>query len=854
MKGKTSPITTEYRYGFHDEGRPVYQTAPGLSSAVVEEISSIKKEPGWMRRFRLGALKVFEAKPMPSWGADLSAINFAKIIYYVRPWEKQANSWEEVPPEIKATFEKIGVPEAEKKFFAGAAAQYDSEVIYHAINKNLAAKGVIFTDMDTGLREHPEIVKKYFGTIIPVGDNKFAALNSACWSGGSFIYVPPGVKVDMPLQAYFRINAEGMGQFERTLIIADEGSEVHYLEGCFGKGTTITANPSYKPIEAMEIGDKVLTHHGRYKRVYHTQKRPYTGDLYTIKAFGDPSLKTEVTDEHPFLYVRRQFKRDRNRQWVPKWGVPKELKRLDYLVVPIVKTVRTNRFCEFEVEVAKRGNKWLIAHKERIKSKEKVRIPSNKDFFTLIGYYLAEGSISSGYYLNFSFGLHEKAKIREVEKLLKKVLGVSKVLRSRHKSNNGLSLVVSSVRLAQVFKKFGTSAATKSVPHWVMLETPAKQAALIRGYFNGDGNYYGRQNKHGFKEIFRMNTVSSLLARQMRDMLLRLGIAAFIHARDRKKENRQTMYTIGIGGKYMIPFGKVVGIDVNPKVHGHRRASMFGLMKNYAFFPINSITKRRVSNFPVYNFSVENDETYVANSVAVHNCTAPVYSRDSLHSAVVEIIAKPYSRVRYTTIQNWSRNVYNLVTKRARAEEGAFVEWVDCNLGSRVTMKYPSVILAGRGSRADTLSIAMAGPGQHQDSGAKMIHLASDTRSNVVAKSVSFGGGRTSYRGLARVVRGAKNAKLSVRCDALLMDPASRSDTYPTMKIDEQQSHVEHEAKISRIGEKELFYLRSRGLSEIDAASLIVGGFFEPLVKYLPVDYAVEMNRLIKMEMEGSVG
>lgn len=460
------PVKTGYKYGFRDEAKPAYQIKPGLSADVVREISSLKSEPEWMRRFRLDALKVFEAKPMPEWGANLSAIDFDKIVYYVRPWGKKANSWDEVPAEIKTTFERIGVPEAERRFFAGATAQYDSEVIYHAVRKNLSSKGVIFTDMDTGLREHPEIVRKYFGTIIPVGDNKFAALNSACWSGGSFIYVPPGVKVEMPLQAYFRINAEGMGQFERTLIIADEGSEVHYLEGC----------------------------------------------------------------------------------------------------------------------------------------------------------------------------------------------------------------------------------------------------------------------------------------------------------------------------------------------------------------------------------------------------TAPVYSRDSLHAAVVEIIAKPHSRVRYTTIQNWSNNVYNLVTKRARAEEGAFVEWIDCNLGSRVTMKYPSVILAGRGARADTLSIAMAGPGQHQDSGAKMIHLASDTRSNVVAKSVSFGGGQTSYRGLARVVRGAKNSKVSVRCDALLMDPQSRSDTYPTMKIDEQETHVEHEAKVSKIGDKQLFYLRSRGLSEIDAASLIVGGFFEPLVKYLPVDYAVEMNRLIKLEMEGSVG
>lgn len=465
---KPGNITTqsEYEFGFRVEHEPVFHSSPGLSMKTVEEISSVKGEPEWMREYRKSALRVFEKKEMPPWGADLSGIDFQKIFYYVKPWDRTARSWDEVPQEIKTTFERIGVPEAERKFFAGAAAQFDSDVIYHAVKERFARQGVIFTDMDSALKEHPELVKRYFGTVIPIGDNKLAALNSAAWSGGSFVYVPPGVKLDMPLQAYFRINAENFGQFERTLIIADEGSDVHYLEGC----------------------------------------------------------------------------------------------------------------------------------------------------------------------------------------------------------------------------------------------------------------------------------------------------------------------------------------------------------------------------------------------------TAPVYSTNSLHAAVVEIIARPHARVRYTTIQNWSKNVYNLVTKRAIAEEGAFVEWVDCNMGSKVTMKYPSVILRGRGARADTLSVALAGRGQHQDAGAKMIHVAPDTRSNVLSKSVSFGGGRTSYRGHSKVIRGAKNVRMSVRCDALLLDPESRSDTYPTLTVDEEDTRVEHEATVSKIGEKELFYLRSRGLSEVEAASLIVSGFFEPLTKTLPIDYAVEMNRLINLQMEGSVG
>ncbi len=458
--------SSEYHYGFHDERVPAYATSPGLSHRTVEEISALKNEPAWMRSWRLDALKVFEAKTLPSWGADLSSLDLGKIVYYANIGQNRAQSWDEVPADIKRTFERLGVPEAERKFFAGVSAQYDSDVIYHAVRDRLARTGIIFTDTDSALREHPELFRKYFGTVIPVGDNKFAALNSAVWSGGSFIYVPPGVKAEMPLQAYFRINTRNMGQFERTLIIADEGSEVHYIEGC----------------------------------------------------------------------------------------------------------------------------------------------------------------------------------------------------------------------------------------------------------------------------------------------------------------------------------------------------------------------------------------------------TAPRYSADALHAAVVEVVALPHARVRYTTVQNWSGDVYNLVTKRARAEEGAFVEWVDCNLGSKVTMKYPSVVLAGRGARADTLSIAMAGPGQHQDTGAKMIHIAPDTHSNVVSKSVSFGGGRASYRGMSRVVRGAARSRVSSRCDALILDGTSRSDTYPTQKIDEAGTRVEHEASVSRLGERELFYLRSRGLSEIDASSLVVAGFFEPLMKYLPVDYAVEMNRLIRMQMEGAVG
>jgi len=464
---KQAPIIkTDYKYGFSKPEKSVFGTPKGLNPNVVEAISNYKNEPKWMREFRLKSLKIFEGKGMPTWGADLSSINFDEITYFLSPSDKQAKTWEEVPQDIKDTYDKIGIPEAEKKFLAGVGAQYDSEVIYHNLKKKWESLGVIFLDTDTALKKYPEIFKEYFGKMIPPLDNKFAALNSAVWSGGSFIYVPKGVHVDIPLQAYFRINAVNFGQFERTLIIADEGSFVHYIEGC----------------------------------------------------------------------------------------------------------------------------------------------------------------------------------------------------------------------------------------------------------------------------------------------------------------------------------------------------------------------------------------------------TAPIYATDSLHAAVVEIYVKKGARVRYTTIQNWSNNVYNLVTKRAFVEEEGIMEWVDGNIGSKITMKYPSVWLRGKGAKGEILSLAFAGKGQYQDAGGKAYHLAPYTTSTITSKSVSVGGGRTSYRGLVRVNPGAIGSKSFVRCDALLLDELSRSDTYPTNEIFEEDVTIGHEASVSKIGEDQLFYLMSRGLDENKSASLIVNGFIEPIVKQIPMEYAVELNRLIELSMEGSVG
>jgi Fe-S cluster assembly protein SufB len=456
----------DYKFGFSMPENYHFKSRRGLDREIVEEISYMKGEPQWMRDFRLRALRIFERKALPTWGADLSEIDFQNIFYYIKPMENQGRTWDDVPADIKTTFDRLGIPEAERKFLAGVGAQYESEVVYHSLREDLEKQGVIFLDMDSGLREHPDIIREYFGTVIPPADNKLSALNSAVWSGGSFVYVPEGVHVEIPLQAYFRINAENAGQFERTLIIAEPGSYVHYVEGC----------------------------------------------------------------------------------------------------------------------------------------------------------------------------------------------------------------------------------------------------------------------------------------------------------------------------------------------------------------------------------------------------TAPTYSSDSLHSAVVEIIVKRGARVRYTTIQNWSKNVYNLVTKRTSVYGEGTMEWVDGNLGSKVTMKYPSCYLLEPGAKGEILSVAFAGDGQHQDAGGKIVHAAPHTTGTISSKSISKGEGRTSYRGLVKIYPGMAGCKTHVNCDALLLDTASRSDTYPYMEIEEDDVTVTHEATVSKIGEEQLFYLMSRGIAEDEARAMIVRGFIEPIAKELPMEYAIELNRLIELEMEGSVG
>lgn len=847
---------TEYQYGFHDDVKYLHKTEKGLSEDVVRRISKIKDEPTWMLDKRLEALRVFHSKPMPAWGANLSEINFDDIIYYASATDKPARSWDDVPEKLKQTFEKLGIPEAERKFLAGAGAQYDSQVAYHQLREDLEKKGVIFLDMDSGLKEHGDVVKKYFGSVIPSFDNKFSALNTAVWSGGSFLYVPKGVHVDVPLQAYFRINTKNMGQFERTMIIAEPGSSVHYLEGCFTKGTPIQTQQGRKAIEDIQVDDRVLTHKGHFRRVKNTQVRPYDGKLYRISYWGDSSEVLEATQEHPFLAASKQKSEYTSTSFEPRWVKASDLRKGDYLAIPIDRSVEAKEYRTFTVKAYNYHTRSFYP--------KKLVFKMDADFFRLIGYYLAEGTVTHGHYLHFTFNVKERDCIEDVKSLLQKYFGKKPIEMAEY--NRGVSLILCSTDAARVFEPlFGKHAANKHVPDWFMFESPEKQAELVKGFWRGDGSYRSTRFDSGLKNNFRMNTISLRLARQLRDMLLRLDIFAGLNVW-KKSGNRQDSYALHIGGQYVIPFAKLVGtmevVLADGKVQQAmplrqsmgRCVSFAQIVDDYAFVPIRSIEVSSVRNVPVYNFSVDEDESYVAGGVAVHNCSAPQYTSDALHSAVVEIIALEGSRVQYTTIQNWSGDVYNLVTKRAKAYKDATVFWLDGNLGSKATMKYPSVLLMEPGARGEVVSIAFAGKNQHQDAGAKIYHFAPNTSSLITSKSISKDGGRTTYRGLLYVAPNASNVKSNVECDALILDEDSASDTVPYMQIQNDDVSISHEATVSKLDSQKLFYLQSRGFSEEKAKQLLVQGFIEPFVRHLPMEYAVELNRLIDLEMEGSVG
>ncbi len=812
------------RYGFSDKTEYTYKTEKGLSENVVREISKVKGEPDWMLEKRLTGYKVFKNKPVPTWGADLSGIDFDDVYYYLKPTGKKEDAWEKVPEDIKKTFDKLGIPEAERKFFAGAEIQYDSEVVYGHVREELDKQGVIFTDTDSAIKKYPELVKKYFGTVIPASDNKFAALNTAVFSGGSFIYVPKGVKVAMPLQAYFRINAEKAGQFERTLIVADEGSDVTYIEGCLPADELVSRGDTFQRIDTIKEGDAVPTHTGGTQKVNKKFIHLHKGTMLEIMPLSKGN-SFKLTGEHPVLCVKRKNvleKRKPRKNWKP------EVSTMSLLSIdPEFVKAENLEEGDFIVYVAPKLTKNDPQFDETT--------------LKILGLYLAEGSVSSNKALHgiksvsFSFGKSKKESLlaNEVNLLIHEKGFKSSVCRSK----GGYYIVSSYAKelVALCEDNCGKGAKTKLLSEKIMKLPALKQKILIDYYWKGDGNIYHRYGK----DMLRASTASRFLAYQIQEILARNGIFANLNIR-RGGFDTILGRKIERSDQYIIEYteGKKIG-EVRKK-------------GNTFFVPIKQIKKYEFNDL-VYNFSVNKDESYLVKGFAVHNCTAPIYMSSSLHSAVVEIIVHKDAHVRYVTIQNWSRNVYNLVTQRAFAYENAHMEWIDANIGSKVNMKYPSVYLKERGAKGEILSVAVAGENQVQDSGGKMLHLAPDTTSKIISKSVSKKNGVSSYRGQLYVAKNASNVKSTVRCDALLLSKESKTNTYPYMDIKTDDATITHEAVVGKIGDEQLFYLMSRGLTEEEALTTIVLGFIDPLTKALPMEYSLELKRLIKLDTSNSV-
>jgi Fe-S cluster assembly protein SufB len=827
MASRPDIVSSEYQFGFHDEVDYLEETGSGLNRGTVEAISRFKDEPQWMLDFRLRSYEHFLKRPMPGWGADLSQIDFDKIVYYRKPSEGEEKSWDDVPDKIKQTFERLGIPEAERKFLAGVGAQYDSEVVYHSVREELSKLGVVFMGTDQGLREYPEIFRKYFATVVPPEDNKFAALNSAVWSGGSFVYVPKGVEVPLPLQAYFRINAENTGQFERTLIVVDEGAKVHYIEGCLSDSELVSLGDDMVPVAEVTAGDRVMNSAGVEADVSAVRRRSYSGDMLRIVPVSVGN-GFEVTPEHPILALRRRRAAVwKGSGWVmdeaafhtsePEWIPAGELKVGDLLCFPVA-------------------------------AKQKDHRDLSDDLLRFLGYYLAEGSafengVSKVPTVRLSFNLAERDKVEDARALMSRLTGKTAGVYEVPARHEAQVYVYSRELMELCLEHCGSGSASKRLSADLMELPPQRQRLFVETYMRGDGSRHVRKGGTG-RVLVRASTTSRTLAFQLQEIFARLGRFVGINVRKALVETMSDGRTIRHAEAYVIHFSEDPG---NKNV-------WFDAGRNCFWVPIRRVDSRPYEGW-VYNLEMASaPNAYLARGFAVHNCTAPIYTTDALHAAVVEVIALPDSKVRYTTIQNWSNDVYNLVTKRAHAHARATVEWVDANTGSKRTMKYPSIFLRGEGATAEVISVAVAGDGQHQDTGAKAIHLAPNTRSRIISKSISKGLGRTTYRGQVKVVPGATGVVTSVRCDALLLDDGSRSDTYPYIDIQEDDTTMTHEATVGRISQDQIFYLMSRGLTENEATNLVVQGFLEVFTKELPMEYAIEFNRLVKMEMEGSLG
>jgi Fe-S cluster assembly protein SufB len=831
----TALLGRGYQHGFVTE-IDADTVPPGLDEDVVRLISRKKGEPAFLTEWRLKALRHWFTMREPHWAhLKVAPIDYQAISYYSAPKAKKdaPKSLDEVDPKLLETYEKLGVPLHERARLAGVAvdAVFDSVSVATTFKERLAEAGVVFCPFSEAVRTHPHLIEQYLGSVVPYTDNFFATLNSAVFSDGSFVYVPRGVRCPMELSTYFRINAANTGQFERTLIIADDGAYVSYLEGCLPGWEEVSYGDEMRCVRDVAIDDVVLNERGEETGVAKIMRRGYRGELVEIIP-RSAANRFHLTPEHPVLGIRRQTVQKGTRgpkRWPdidpaklaatePDYIPAGELRPGDLLVFPVNQ----------------------VAHDD----------PSlSDDFLRLLGYYVAEGCVIkfNGYdAAEFCVGSHEPHLADDIAALLTRCTG-KRPNRFEDKKKNGLYVVLYSRELCERLAEHGGKYAKgKRFSKAVMDLPPHRQKLAIDTYYLGDGSV----GRHGTLTTIRCATVSKTLVFQLQEMLARQGIFAYMGSREAFDETMKDGRLIHHSKRYTLFHCE--------KTRGPRAIRRDG----YFLVPIRQINRQPYDGF-VYNFETrEEPHSYLVKGFAVHNCTAPQRDENQLHAAVVELVALNEAYIKYSTVQNWypgdaegRGGIYNFVTKRGECRgRNSHISWTQVETGSAITWKYPSCVLKGEGSIGEFYSVATVNNHQQADTGTKMIHVGRDTKSTIVSKGISAGHGQNTYRGLVKVLPSAHGARNFTQCDSLLMGGKCGAHTFPYVEVKNPSATVEHEASTSKISDEQLFYCRARGISEEDAVNMIVSGFCKSVFKELPMEFAVEAQNLLAVSLEGAVG
>jgi len=828
-------VARQYKHGFVTE-IDSDTVPPGLDEDVVRLISRKKGEPAFLTEWRLKALRHWLTMREPHWShVRYPAIDYQAISYYSAPKARTdgPKSLEEVDPKLLATYEKLGVPLHERARLAGVAvdAVFDSVSVATTFKERLAKAGVIFCPFSEAVRGHPELIEQYLGTVVPHSDNFYAALNSAVFSDGSFVYVPKGVRCPMELSTYFRINAAKTGQFERTLIIADDGAYVSYLEGCLPADEEVTYGDELRCVRDVAIGDTVLNSLGEEAQVSKIMRRGYLGELIAITP-RSPANRFSVTPEHPVLVIPRAGVQGTSRG-------PNRLADLD-----------ARKLEQAQPQFVRAGDLGvgdLLCYP--INKVERDDSSLSDDFLRLLGYYVAEGCVTrfNGCpAVEWSFGAHEPALIEDVCRLVEKLTGKRpSVTHDRRK--HGIYLVTYSKELCFLMETHGGKYAHgKRFSKTVMDLPPARQKLALDTYYSGDGSVAQRGTLRGIRAV----TVSRRLAFQLQEISSRTGVFVFIHERKAFAETMRDGRTIQHRDAWVL---------YHSEGARSRRAIRHGDM---FLVPILKIERTPHEGY-VYNFeTVSAPHSYLVKGFAVHNCTAPQRDENQLHAAVVELVALNDAQIKYSTVQNWYPGdengiggIYNFVTKRGECRgRNSRISWTQVETGSAITWKYPSCVLRGDGSIGEFYSVATVNHHQQADTGTKMIHIGRDTRSTIVSKGISAGQGQNTYRGLVKILPSAQGARNFTQCDSLLMGGRCGAHTFPYVEVKNPSATVEHEASTSKISEDQLFYCLQRGISQEDAVNMIVSGFCKTVFKELPMEFAVEAQSLLAVSLEGAVG